>query len=157
MRVNVLSPAAATRLINTIPGRSEDLDNPDPTRHPKLVTPAVLLMCSDDAPTGKVILAGNGRFSCAAVFNNEDVSFGPDVTYEDLLAQRDRLLDMSRAKEGWGWRRQQAQKADRRDSAAVRALARQSRSSPAPSGWPRTRPRRENVPRAFDRCAGRVT
>ena len=106
VRVNCLAPAAATRLINTIPGRDEDLDNPDPMRHPKLVTPAVLLMCSEDAPTGKVILAGNGRFSCAAVFNNEDLTFGADVTYEDLLEQKDALLDMSRATEGWTWLQQ---------------------------------------------------
>jgi hypothetical protein len=99
--VNTLAPAAATRLINTIPGRDEDLDNPDPMRHPKLVTPAVLLMCSEDAPNGKIIQAGNGRFSTAAVFNNEDLEFGPDVTYEDLVAQKDRLLDMSMAQEGW--------------------------------------------------------
>ncbi|MDZ7668758.1 MAG: SDR family NAD(P)-dependent oxidoreductase [Gammaproteobacteria bacterium] len=103
IRVNTLAPAAATRLINTIPGRSEDLDKPDPMRHPKLVTPAVLLMCAEDAPTGKVILAGNGRFSCAAVFNNDDLTFGADVTYEDLLEQKDDLLDMSRATEGWTW------------------------------------------------------
>ena len=73
IRVNCLAPAAATRLINTIPGRDEDLDNPDPMRHPKLVTPAVLLMCSDDAPTGKIIIAGNGYFSTAALFNNEEL------------------------------------------------------------------------------------
>ena len=101
VRVNTLAPAAATRLINTIPGRDEDLDNPDPMRHPKLVTPAVLLMCSEDAPNGKIIQAGNGRFSTAAVFNNDDLEFGPDVTYEDLVAQKDRLLDMSMAQEGW--------------------------------------------------------
>lgn len=101
VRVNTLAPAAATRLINTIPGRDEDLDNPDPMRHPKLVTPAVLLMCSEDAPNGKIIQAGNGRFSAAAVFNNDDLEFGPDVTYEDLVAQKDRLLDMSMAQEGW--------------------------------------------------------
>ena len=101
VRVNTLAPAASTRLINTIPGRDEDLDNPDPMRHPKLVTPAVLLMCSEDAPNGKIIQAGNGRFSTAAVFNNDDLEFGPDVTYEDLVAQKDRLLDMSMAQEGW--------------------------------------------------------
>jgi len=109
IRVNTLGPAAETRLIGTIPGREVNPDNPDPMRHPRLVTPAVLLMCSEDAPTGRVILAGNGRFSCAAMFNNEDVVFGADVNYEDLLAQKDRLLDMSKATEGWAWlRRRQA-------------------------------------------------
>lgn len=105
INVNVLAPGAATRLINTIPGRNLDLDNPDPMSHPKLVTPAVLLMCSDDGPTGKVIQAGNGRFSTAAIFNNEDLEFGADVTYEDLLEKKDQLLDMSNATEGWTWLR----------------------------------------------------
>jgi len=103
VRVNCLAPAAATRLINMIPGRDEDLDNPDPIRHPKLVTPAVLLMCAEDAPTGKCIMAGNGRFSTLAVFNNEDLTFGVDVTYEDLVARKDELLDMREAREGWSW------------------------------------------------------
>ena len=105
IRVNTLSPAAATRLINTIPGRQEDVDNPDPARHPKLVTPAVILMCSEDAPTGKIINAGNGRFFTSAVFSNEALEFGPDVTYEDLLAGKDRLLNMSAAFEGSAYRR----------------------------------------------------
>jgi NAD(P)-dependent dehydrogenase (short-subunit alcohol dehydrogenase family) len=108
VRVNTLAPAASTRLINTIPGRSEDLDNPDPSRHPKLVTPAVLLMCSEDAPTGKVIQAGNGRFSTCAIFNNDDIELGPDVTYEDLLERKDQLLDMSAAQEGWSFMRKRA-------------------------------------------------
>ncbi len=68
---------------------------------------AVLLMCSDDAPTGQIIQAGNGRFSTCAIFNNEDVELGPDVTYEDLLEQKEQLLDMSAANEGWSWRRRQ--------------------------------------------------
>ena len=101
VRVNTLAPAAETRLIGTIPGRDVNPDDPDPMRHPKLVTPAVLLMCGEDAPTGKIIQAGNGRFSCAAVFNNDDLEFDADVSYEDLLEQKDALLDMSRAQEGW--------------------------------------------------------
>ncbi len=100
IRVNCLAPAASTRLINTIPGRDEDVNNPDPLRHPKLVTPAVLLMCAEDAPTGKIILAGNGVFSTAALFNNTELELGADVTYESLLDQKDALLDMSAAQEG---------------------------------------------------------
>jgi NAD(P)-dependent dehydrogenase (short-subunit alcohol dehydrogenase family) len=110
VRVNTLAPAAATRLINTIPGRDVDLDNPDPNSLPSLVTPAVILMCSEDAPTGKIIQAGNGRFSTCAIFNNEDLDLGPDVTYEDLLARKEELLDMSAATEGWSWRRKMAEK-----------------------------------------------
>lgn len=99
IRVNCLAPAAETRLIGTIPGVEVNPDDPDPMRHPKLVTPAVLLMCAEDAPTGKTIHAGNGRFACSATFVNEDLQFGPDVTYEDLLAKKDQLLDLSNARE----------------------------------------------------------
>ncbi len=106
IRVNALAPSAATRLIATIPGREAlDWQDPDPEVHPKLVTPAVLFMCGDDAPNGKVIQAGGGKFSVCAIFNNENVDLGTEATYEDLLAQKDRLLDMSQAQEGWNLRR----------------------------------------------------
>lgn len=114
IRVNCLAPAAETRLIGTIPGVEVNPDNPDPMRHPKLVTPAVLLMCADDAPTGKTFHAGNGHFSCSATFVNQALDFGADVTYEDLLAKKDQLLDMSNVEEMSGlirvMRMQQQQK-----------------------------------------------
>ena len=99
VRVNTLAPAAETRLIGTIPGRDVNPDNPDPMRHPKLVTPVVLLMCSEDAPTGMTFHAGNGRFARSATYVNDAIKFDADVTYEDLLAQKERLLDMSTAHE----------------------------------------------------------
>lgn len=105
IRVNGLAPGAETRLIGTIPGRDVDPDNPRPEAHPKLVTPAVILMCSEDAPTGTIIQASGGRFSSCAIFNNDEVELGVDATYEDLLARKEQLLDMSAAEEGWGWRR----------------------------------------------------
>ncbi len=106
VRVNGLAPSAATRLIATIPGREElDHENPDPDVHPRLVTPAVLLMCGEDAPNGKIIQAGGGRFSVCAIFNNQDLELGNDVTYEDLLTYKDQLFDMDAAQEGWSWRR----------------------------------------------------
>ena len=105
IRVNGLAPGAETRLIGTIPGREVDPENPRPEAHPKLVTPAVILMCSEDAPTGKVIQASGGRFSTCAIFNNEDIELGVDASYEDLLARKEELFDMSAASEGWSWRR----------------------------------------------------
>jgi hypothetical protein len=62
-------------------------------------------MCSEDAPSGKVIQAGNGRFATCAIFSNDDIELGADVTYEDLLEHKDQLLDMSAAQEGWSWHR----------------------------------------------------
>ncbi len=99
IRVNCLAPAAETRLIGTIPGRDVDPDNPDPMRHPRLVTPVVLLMCAEDAPTGQTFHAGNGRFSRSATFVNKALEFGADVTFEDLQEKKDQLIDMSNSRE----------------------------------------------------------
>ena len=99
IRVNTLAPAAETRLIGTIPGVEVNPDDPDPMRHPQLVTPAVLLMCAEDAPTGKIIHAGNGEFYASAIFSNEHLKFGEDVSYEDLLEKKDQLLNLGKAEE----------------------------------------------------------
>ncbi len=105
IKVNCLSPAAVTRLTNTIPGRNEDLDNPDPAQAPDLVTPAVLFICRDDAPTGKIIQAGAGRFSIASMFSNQGVKYGTTASLERLLDDEEQLLDMSKAREGSNRRR----------------------------------------------------
>ena len=109
IRVNTLAPAAETRLIGTIPGVEVNPENPEPMRHPKLVTPAVILMASEDAPTGMTFHAGNGKFSRSATFINEGLEFGADVSYEDLLAKRDELIDMSASTEMSGLIRVQNQ------------------------------------------------
>ena len=109
IRVNTLAPAAETRLIGTIPGVEVNPDNPAPNRHPKLVTPAVLLMCSDDAPRNKIIHAGNGGFYTSAIYSNEQIEIGVDATYEDLLERREQLFDMGGAQEMSGLIRLQQQ------------------------------------------------
>ena len=97
IRVNCLGPGAATRMTNTVPGRDEDLSEPDPLRHPALVSPAVLFMCSEDAPNGAVIHASGGNYSRSEVWVNDAVELGAGATYEDLLPHVDALLDMSKA------------------------------------------------------------
>jgi NAD(P)-dependent dehydrogenase (short-subunit alcohol dehydrogenase family) len=98
VRVNTLAPAAATRMISTIPGRDIDPDSPPPESAPKLVSPAVLFMTSDDAPTGAVINAGGGRYYRAQVFVNDPIDLGVEATFEDLMANTESLMDMSQAK-----------------------------------------------------------
>jgi NAD(P)-dependent dehydrogenase (short-subunit alcohol dehydrogenase family) len=105
IKVNTLAPAAATRMTNTVPGRDEDLDNPDPERAPGLVTPAVLFMAREEAPTGKIIQAGNGKFNFAAMFSNDPLVHGVDSSLERLLEEEEALTDMSGAREGWERRR----------------------------------------------------
>ena len=97
VRVNVLGPGAATRMTNTVPGRDEDLAEPDPNRHPALVSPAVLFMCSEDAPNGAVIHASGGNYHRSEVWVNDPVQLGAGATYEDLLEHIDQLMDMSNA------------------------------------------------------------
>ena len=97
VRVNCLGPGAATRMTNTVPGRDEDLSEPDPLRHPALVSPAVLFMCSENAPNGAVIHASGGNYSRSEVWVNDAVELGGGATYEDLLPHVDELMDMANA------------------------------------------------------------
>ena len=97
VRVNCLGPGAATRMTNTVPGRDENLDEPDPLRHPALVSPAVLYMCSENAPNGAVIHASGGNYHRSEIWVNDPVHLGAGATYEDLLPHIDKLMDMSNA------------------------------------------------------------
>ncbi len=100
IKVNVLSPAVATRMTATIPGMATEGGEARPQMAPDLVTPAVLFMCSEEAPTGTIIQAGAGRFLTNAVYANEGVDLGLDASYEKFLENKDKILDMSNAKRG---------------------------------------------------------
>jgi len=107
VKINCLAPGASTRMTATVPGRPQvDTDNPPPERAPSLVTPAVLFMASEDAPTGHVFQASGGNFSMAAMYSNEGVGLGTDASFETFLANKDKIMDMSGAKAGSSRRRQ---------------------------------------------------
>ena len=109
IHVNCLGPGAATRMTATVPGRAEvDIDNPPPDRAPSLVTPAVIYMASEDAPTGKVFQASGGNFSMASMYSNEGVSLGVEATFESFVDVKDKIQDMSSAEEGSAFRRSRA-------------------------------------------------
>jgi NAD(P)-dependent dehydrogenase (short-subunit alcohol dehydrogenase family) len=100
IRVNCLAPAAATRMTASVPGATFDPANPPPDRVPDLVSPAVLYMCSEDAPSGWVIHAAAGRFSRSATYANEGIAIDPaQVSYEALMARIGEATDMSKATE----------------------------------------------------------
>jgi hypothetical protein len=46
-------------------------------------------------------MASSGNFAMAGVYKNDGVSYGVDASLERLLADEDKLLDMSEAREGW--------------------------------------------------------
>ncbi len=98
VRVNCLAPGAATRMISSIPGREDvDPDNPPEEMHPKLVSPAVLHMCSEDAPNGRIFHASGGRYSSSAIFVNEGIKLGVDATVDGLERDIEKVFDMSDA------------------------------------------------------------
>jgi NAD(P)-dependent dehydrogenase (short-subunit alcohol dehydrogenase family) len=92
VRVNCLSPGAATRMTASVPGSSIDADNPDSANHPGLVSPAVLYMVSEDAPNGRIIQAARGRFASDMVFANVGMDLGLDVTWEDVADNAETIL-----------------------------------------------------------------
>ena len=97
IKVNCLSPGAATRMTASVPGSTLDADNPPPQMDPALVTPAVLYMCSEDAPSAVTIHASGGRFSRSQTFTNTGISLGTEANFEDLLEQSPTALDMNEA------------------------------------------------------------
>ena len=108
IRVNCLAPGAATRMTATVPGRDPiDVDNPPAERAPSLVTPAVIYMCSEDAPSGRIIEAAGGRFSMAAMYGNSGVKLGVDASYESFVDNLDAIADMSNAEDGIERRKRQ--------------------------------------------------
>ncbi|MBV1878060.1 MAG: SDR family NAD(P)-dependent oxidoreductase [Pseudomonadales bacterium] len=97
IHTNCLSPGAATRMTASMPGSKMDAENPDARNHPKLVSPVVLYLASEDAPNGKVIQAAGGRYARDEVYGNTGISLGVDATPEDFLANVDAAMDMSDA------------------------------------------------------------
>jgi NAD(P)-dependent dehydrogenase (short-subunit alcohol dehydrogenase family) len=98
VHTNCLAPGAATRMTASVPGSKSDPDKPAPESHPGLVSPAVLYMCSEDAPNGCTIHASGGNFSSSSIFINEGVKLGVDASYEELVPRVETLLDLSDAK-----------------------------------------------------------
>ncbi len=97
IRVNCLSPGAATRMTASVPGSTLDMDNPPPAMDPALVSPAVLYMCSENAPSAVTIHASGGRFSRSQTFTNDGITLGQDASFETLADAPEGALDMSSA------------------------------------------------------------
>ncbi len=97
IRVNAIAPVAATRM-------TTDLGIPDEVMKalkPELVTPAVLYLCSEDAPNGTIVEAGAGYFARVAVMEAKGVHVGAAATVEDVAAAFDRIADLKEATPFW--------------------------------------------------------
>ena len=93
IHTNAVAPVAATRM-------TESLMPEEALKRlgPELVTPAVIFLCSDDAPNGVILQAAGGRYSVACVVENEGIDLGADATVEDIADNYDAIVDLSGAK-----------------------------------------------------------
>jgi NAD(P)-dependent dehydrogenase (short-subunit alcohol dehydrogenase family) len=82
IRVNTLSPIAATRMTEDImPEQVLTLLEPD------AVTPAVIFMCGQDAPTRQIIAAGAGGFARVTIQETPGIYLEPEErTAENVAA-----------------------------------------------------------------------
>ena len=93
IHTNTIAPVAATRM-------TEDLipEEVAKTLGPELVTPAVIYLCSEDAPNGVIIQAQGGRYSMACIVENQGVNLGLDATAEDIADNYEKISDLTDAK-----------------------------------------------------------
>jgi NAD(P)-dependent dehydrogenase (short-subunit alcohol dehydrogenase family) len=93
IRVNTIAPVAATRM-------TESIIPPDGLKalKPELITPAVLYLASQDAPTGTIIEAGGGYYAKVHIVEGKGVKLGTSATVEDFEKNFEKIADMSEAK-----------------------------------------------------------
>ncbi len=90
---NAIAPVAATRM-------TENLMPEEALKRlgPELVTPAVVFLCSEQAPNGVILQAAGGRYSIACVVENSGVDLGVDATADDIASQYAKITDLAGAK-----------------------------------------------------------
>ncbi len=73
IHINAISPVAATRMTENLmpPAILEKLK-------PEYVTPGVVYLASEDAPTGAILTAGAGAFALTRLYETEGVYLGED-------------------------------------------------------------------------------
>jgi NAD(P)-dependent dehydrogenase (short-subunit alcohol dehydrogenase family) len=91
VHTNSIAPIAATRMTIDLPGFEDSKER----LAPELVTPAVVFLCSDHAPNGRIIQAAGGRYYSADVRENVGIDLGLNTSAEDIKANIDAILDMS--------------------------------------------------------------
>ncbi|KMS56812.1 SDR family NAD(P)-dependent oxidoreductase [Sphingobium cupriresistens] len=89
IRVNCLAPSAATSMTNGLYSQ-EALAGLDAT----MVSPAIVALAAEDAPTRRIILAGAGSFEQANITMTQGIFLGTDEDSADrLLTSMDKLAD----------------------------------------------------------------
>lgn len=93
IKVNAVCPVAATRMTeNLMPAPMlEQLK-------PEYVTPAVVFLASEEAPTGVIISAGAGVFSSAQIVESKGINLGHGANADTVAAHWSTISDFTGAK-----------------------------------------------------------
>ena len=88
IHINAISPVAATRMTENLmpPAMLEKLK-------PEYVTPGVVFLASEEAPTGAILTAGAGVFAAAKIFETEGAYLGEEATVEAVRDNWDKIAD----------------------------------------------------------------
>jgi len=94
IRVNIISPTAATRMTEELlPATALQLMKPES------ITPAVLFLLSETAPTRTIMGAGAGSFAVIKILESEGINLPPSEWTPDAVAANfDQIADMSKAR-----------------------------------------------------------
>jgi len=93
IKVNAICPVAGTRM-------TENLMPPNVLEmlKPEYVTPAVVYMVSEEAPTGIILTAAAGVFAAAQLVETDGINLGHAATADDVAANISQIMDFSKAK-----------------------------------------------------------
>jgi NAD(P)-dependent dehydrogenase (short-subunit alcohol dehydrogenase family) len=92
IKVNAICPVAATRMTeNLLPPNILEMIKPE------YVTPAVVFLASDDAPTGAIISAGAGVFSSSQIMESSGVNLGHAATADTVAEYWSKISDFTGA------------------------------------------------------------
>jgi NAD(P)-dependent dehydrogenase (short-subunit alcohol dehydrogenase family) len=93
VKVNAICPVAGTRMTeNLMPPNVLEMLKPD------YVTPAVVYLVSEEAPTGVILTAAAGAFAAAQLVETDGVNLGHNATADDVAANIAKITDFSNAK-----------------------------------------------------------
>lgn len=80
IHVNAISPVAATRMTENLGMPPQVLEQ----LKPEYVTPGVVFLCSEEAPTGAILTAGAGAFALSRIVETEGVYLGHEASVEKV-------------------------------------------------------------------------
>ncbi|MGE0622778.1 MAG: SDR family NAD(P)-dependent oxidoreductase [Pseudomonadales bacterium] len=93
IHTNCIAPVAVTRMTRELIPESSHAG-----LGPERVTPAVVFLCTEDAPNGVIVQAQGGQYSIACMVENAGVDLGDEATVEDIAEHFGQISDLTGAK-----------------------------------------------------------